>query len=236
MASKPLFAPQDLPEGVIAPERLDRVNATVESLRARLVEEIDIAGAASPAAAMVLAHNQCFIRRCLYFAEAGAGAVAAGYGLASLTIARSLIESIASCIDFAAQVETLLRNGDPARLHAFVHTTAFASAMSLSMEPQEGDAWRTTVRPQIERMNDCRPGISEEYDRLCEDLNPSVFWTWIYFAQHDREAGRVRFPAIAQTDADYLQWMVASVQLLVEFETAVARIEQALSAPVPASW
>jgi hypothetical protein len=106
--------------------------------------------------------------------------------------------------------------------------------MSLSMEAPAGDAWRSVVRPQIERMDATRPGISEEYDRLCEDLNPSVFWTWIYFAQHDREAGRVRFPSIAQSDADYLQWMVASVQLLSEFEAAVARIEQALAQAVPA--
>jgi hypothetical protein len=232
MASPPLFDLRQLPEGVIAPAKLASVDALIARLRARLVGEVELSGPTTAAiGGMVRAHNQCFIRRCLYFAEAGAGAVAAGYGLASLTIARSLIETVASYLDFAAQLEALLGEGDPGRLRDFVHAGAFAGGGPT--EPGASAAWRTELRHQIEYMDRLRPGTSEEYERLCEELHPSAFRTWIYFARHDKEAGVVRFPAIAQSDADYLQWMVASVQLLAEFEAAVARIEGAMGAGAP---
>lgn len=203
---------------MIDAEKLERVNTLIERRRARLADSIDIGGAS--AAGMVAAHNQCFLRRCLYFAEAGAGTVSAGHGLASLTIARSLIETIASYLDFADQLEALLAAGDSEQLRDF----ARAAALGTPIEAAEGEAVSSTVRRQIEQTSRVRPGIAEEYDRLCDELNPTVFWTWIYFAQRDGET--VRFPSIAQSDADYLQWMVASVQLLGKFETTLGRIEE----------
>jgi hypothetical protein len=136
MPDRLLFDPRQLPEGVIAPDKLTRANALVARLRSRLVGEIDLHGpTAAVIAGMIRAHNQCFIRRCLYFAEAGVSAVAAGYGLASLAIARSIVETVASYIDFEAQLEALLGEGDPEHLYDFLRTAVFAG---MPMQPGAG--------------------------------------------------------------------------------------------------
>jgi hypothetical protein len=232
MASGSLFDPGRVPEGIISPEVIEDADAITRRLRARLLARVEIPEPQSAAgvAAMIRAHNQVFVRRCLHLAEAGAQLATTGHVLATLTLARRVFEVVASYNDFARRIEALIDAGNLGETAEFVFRTAFDTYLrARPARDEEGVGLRSaSLLALIDGLAASRPGVREEYELLCEHEFPNVYGSWLYFADYDQSAGVVRFFGDDEADPDYFQWMVRAIRLLGLFEEIVTKLEAKL--------
>lgn len=233
MCSEPLFSPESIPKGTATQREVDRVNAVVTRLREQLVDRIKIQEPDSGfrVSNMVRVYNQSFLRRCLHFAEAGALDFRSGYGLAAITMARCIYETVACYLDFANKLEALLATDDLQKIHDFVHNSSFATrAEHLIGIAGTEDVRATSILTQIDRMKKIRDEIRREYDHLCEFTHPNAFGACQYFGNHDAKTDVVTFSSVGHFPDEDCRWVMVATHLLEHFKEVFDRVERALPA------
>jgi|SRR6516164_406322 hypothetical protein len=228
-----MFDPALIPAHVCSRERLLRLNQMLERLAGRRVSRIVMQEPESRfrVSNMVRTYCQAHLRRCLVLVDSAHGLFFTENGLASLIAIRSLYETVANFLDYERKLQALLDEGDLQKIHDFVHARTYATRLKRMIDfTGSPDVQATNILTQIDRMNEIRDTVREEYDLLCEHAHPNGFGGVLYFADLQSERDTAIFQDGGPDPTDDLQWVIVGTDLLKYFEQALDRIEARLPA------
>ena len=172
-----MFDPVQIPEHVCSRERVLKLNQMLDRLAARRVSRIVMPERESRfrVSNMVRTYCQAHLRRCLVLVDSAHGLFFAENGLASLIVIRSLYETVANFLDYERRLQTLLGEGDLQKIHDFVHARTYATRLKRMIDfTGSPDVQATNILTQIDRMNEIRSTVREEYDLLCEHAHQTA--------------------------------------------------------------
>jgi hypothetical protein len=174
---------------------------------------------------------QAHLRRCLVLVDSAHKLFFTENGLVSLIAIRSLYETVANFLDYERKLQALLDEGDLQKIHDFVHARTYATRLKRMIDfTGSPDVQATNILTQIDRMNEIRDTVREEYDLLCEHAHPNGFGGVLYFADLQSERDTAIFQDAGSDPTDDLKWIIVGTNLLRYFEQALDRIEARLPA------
>ncbi|MGY2915788.1 hypothetical protein [Bradyrhizobium sp. USDA 3262] len=174
---------------------IDDINDAVRKVRSLVADELN-AGSESLESALyesARCYLQAHVRRALMFLDGGAQALEAGYGLVTLTCARSLWESTACVHDFGKKLCAMMDEDDVVSATKFVHQRTFSTRFQVEqMNHDDFDYTAVNILKQIDALEKVIPAARRNYDQLSETVHPNAYGAHAYF-ELTREGGVARF-------------------------------------------
>jgi hypothetical protein len=123
---RPLLDPAYVPTDVGSPHHVAELNRLVEKLRSRLVDRVEMQepGTGFRVSNMARVYTQTHLRRCLQLIEAAHHLVYSGYGLAAITLVRSVYETVANYVAVSQQLVDLIEANTPLNQSMISYTHA----------------------------------------------------------------------------------------------------------------
>lgn len=173
---------------------IDDVNEAIRDVRLLLSDEIKVGERLDlHVYGMALCFFQSHLRRALMFLDGGSLAMEAGFGLVTLSCARSLYESAACIHDFSKQICEMMDNDDVVAAARFAHQRTFATRVEAkTMRSADFDYTAVNILKQIDALEKIVPNARRSYDLLSEAVHPNAQGAHAYF-QTSQENGLAIF-------------------------------------------
>ena len=182
-----------LPTGVFRDEALDHLDQLVDVLRWRRVAAVSIQDATRfRPTGLARAISKCYLYRCFEQAESAASLCAQYLWLSAMTIARTLLDTIAAYRHQASKVAGVVRTGDVQAIHdtPASFTTRLDDLRSIANDPA---VLATNILTQVDGLREHRPSVRAEYDYLSEFAHPNALGNFLFFGRRNQEQDVVEF-------------------------------------------
>jgi hypothetical protein len=165
-------------------EIVDAVNAVIERLRGRLVQELvlpeRLLGLRVPN--LVRGYLQAHLRRILAFLDGGYAEYLAGRPIMTEVATRAIYENVATVCDFIEKLKPLCEAVNYDGIEGHARKAAFATRVP-SILDKHGEDWKApNILGQIDRMVKRVPTFREAYDHLSDIVHSNGLGALIYFA------------------------------------------------------
>lgn len=136
--------------------------------------------------------------------------------ISAITVARSLLETVALNEHFVAKLQEVTSKGDLGEIQQLVQNFSFATRLDKFIEQDEtGGVKAQSILTAIDKMNRTIRGARSSYDFLCEFAHPNSFGTFLFYA--DEKEGKFIFNSEGHgcDSFEHITTVISTVGLMV---------------------
>lgn len=168
-----------------------------------------------PLPGMARALSQSYLFRCTEQAEAAAALCARGSWLSAMTVARSLLETIAAYRHQALKLADVVQTGDLQAIDGVLQAATFPTRHpELLARADDLAVQATNILTQIDALRAHRPSVRQDYDFLSEFAHPNALGNFLFFGKHTEAGDTVLFRPDGWIADESVKWVGAACYTL----------------------
>jgi hypothetical protein len=177
---------------------------------------------------MARALSQSHLHRCVEQTDAAAILCNQHKWLSAITIARGLLETIATYHHLARKIESVVRTGDALAIYDALIAAGFATRdAELIDRAGTDDVQATNILTQIDALTSHRASVRQDYDMLSEHVHPNALGVLLFFGREDTVRNMIEFRTEGWNPDDAFKWVGAAVYTLHAALDAAEKMETA---------
>lgn len=154
--------------------------------------------------------------------------------LSAITVARSLLETIAAYNEVVRKLRNLIRGGDIDDIFEFISAAGFATRLPHLIDVTGEPAVKApNVLSQIDNLNKTDGNSARnDYDYICEFTHPNSLGTLLFFGRFDKKSGTMHFCSQGwdpESVGIWVAWVCSMLLVTLENDKTIEKLAQQIS-------